>query len=270
MRARAAISRITSTLGELFDEEDLYQAITPTCRDLIPDRARDVAAKADGALAAIHHQTGFLPECVTSLVGCAYHHWLGHRPNTLTPEGATRVIFAMRDLGVDTTGLDSWPEEIGQRYDASQLVKMVTAAGPPQVESDDDRRARIFDSLSPASLVLASKARTHFVAGHFEEAVLAACKALAEETRRRTSLSDDGKSLMQAAFTKTGQPPTALIPINALSDPTDLSQQEGVMFLAMGVFSALRNVAAHKNHRFDEHLALESIATVSLVCRHLP
>ena len=88
---------------------------------------------------------------------------------------------------------------------------------------------------------LRAATRTRFLTGHFADAVESGVKALCECTRTRTGRSDDGDSLITAAFS----PNAPLLRINSMRSKNDESEQRGHMLLCQGAVAAWRNPRAH-------------------------
>lgn len=88
---------------------------------------------------------------------------------------------------------------------------------------------------------LRAATRTRFVANHYADAVESGVKALNECVRKRSGLTEDGDSLMTAAFSAN----SPRLRINKGRSKSDESAQRGHMFLCQGVVGAWRNPRAH-------------------------
>lgn len=158
---------------------------------------------------------------------------------------------------------------------------------PAKKTTKDDgptRRQQLFDVLPLVPTLKVPPVRDNFIGGHFGAAVFEAIGVLTAQLRRLSGLTNDGHKLAGDALNINGlkvkQPPPPAPPvqptppkvaINDLKDDNDKSQQEGVMYLAMGVYAAVRNLTNHYNNTaLDEPKTVEGLAVVSLVLRHLP
>ena len=83
--------------------------------------------------------------------------------------------------------------------------------------------------------------RAEFVADDYFHTVLEATKSIAHKIRNRTSLTDDGASLVDRALGGD----TPMLAINALSTENEKSEQRGFANLVKGVFGMFRNPTAH-------------------------
>lgn len=103
-------------------------------------------------------------------------------------------------------------------------------------------------------------------AGHHREALLRAAAVLQEEIRRLAGSTLDGAQLMNAAFGSSKQPKVV---IANRRTKTGKSVQQGVHNLALGLVSAVRNPASHGLIELTGAEALERLAVMSLIYRHL-
>jgi uncharacterized protein (TIGR02391 family) len=102
--------------------------------------------------------------------------------------------------------------------------------------------------------------------GHYRNAVLDASLALVNFVKERSRLHNlDGAKLMSTAFSKNNP----VLCVNALADPTDEDEQEGIMHLFLGAVLALRNPRAHALLDDSPELALEYIGLTSLLAKRL-
>lgn len=102
--------------------------------------------------------------------------------------------------------------------------------------------------------------------GHYRNAVLDASVALVNFVKERSRRHDlDGANLMRTVFSKSNP----VLAFNDLNDPTELDYQEGMMHLFEGAVLALRNPRAHALLDDSPEDALEYIALLSLLAKHL-
>lgn len=104
----------------------------------------------------------------------------------------------------------------------------------------EDKTAPIlsFDNLHP-------KVREHcesrFLSGHYSDAILTAYKVVLNEIKLITGLDDDGKPLVEKAFSLHNP----VIKLNKLSSQSDKDEQIGFMLLYSGAALGIRNPKAH-------------------------
>ncbi len=102
--------------------------------------------------------------------------------------------------------------------------------------------------------------------GQYEDAVLSASKSLVNFVKEKTGRDDlDGANLMRTVFS----PNSPVLAFNDLSDQTDKDEQEGMMYLYLGVVLGLRNPTAHAFPVISPDRALEYIALVNLLMSRL-
>lgn len=105
-----------------------------------------------------------------------------------------------------------------------------------------------------------------FKDGHYADAVEAACKMLKTLVQNYSGRRDlDGAKLMSEVFTKN----TPILAFNALSNQSDLDEQEGMMFLFRGVMSAFRNPRSHDFVQDHPEDALQAISFISFLAKQL-
>jgi len=105
---------------------------------------------------------------------------------------------------------------------------------------------------------------------HYRQAVHAAATAITAHTQTklgRTDVADD--ALMQEAFSpnppQQGKP-RLRCPGNP-NDQTVKSRQRGALQYAIGCYFAIRNPAAHETGEWDQQIALEHLAALSVLAR---
>jgi hypothetical protein len=109
--------------------------------------------------------------------------------------------------------------------------------------------------------------------GHYREAVQAAAQALFDShlpAKLGVAPARSARDLLAQAFLT--EPPTAANPRLRLADYPDssatwTSQHEGARFFGMGCAQLIRNLATHDGMKPDEQVALEQLASLSLLAR---
>lgn len=105
---------------------------------------------------------------------------------------------------------------------------------------------------------------------HYRQAVHAAATAITAHTQTklgRTDVADD--ALMQEAFS-TNPPQPGKPRLRCPGDPSDQtvkSRQRGALQYAIGCYFAIRNPAAHETGEWDQQIALEHLAALSVLAR---
>ncbi|MBI2394548.1 MAG: TIGR02391 family protein [Deltaproteobacteria bacterium] len=270
MSARASISRITTTISDLLDPGDVRRIAGHLYEDNLP-RTGNGGRMADALLGSMEqagHRTT-RNSTLDAIVGAAYTRWLGDPSIDFSEEAALTVLREMKALRLDVSGLSTWPEEVRRR--GTRRTEPVV----PRAEDDVGRRQRLFDSLPLVPAVKVAAVRTAFIDGHRGNALFAAIGVLTTELRRRSGSVEDGRDLATFALTTNGlrrnppvEPP---VKVNALSNENERGEQEGVMYLAMGLYGAIRNPNNHYHGAaLDDAKAIEAIALVSLLLRYLP
>ena len=105
---------------------------------------------------------------------------------------------------------------------------------------------------------------------NYFHAVLEASKSIADKIRNKTSLSGDGSSLIETAFTLSNDIP--YLAINTLTTETDRGEQRGFMNLLKGLMGCFRNPTAHNPRitwEINEKDALDILSFISLLHRKL-
>jgi uncharacterized protein (TIGR02391 family) len=109
---------------------------------------------------------------------------------------------------------------------------------------------------------------SELITENYFHSVFEAVKSIAEEIRRKTSLTLDGAELIDKALSVTNP----LIKINSLQTETDQSEQKGFSNLIKGIFGMFRNTTAHAPKAvwtITEDEALDIMTTISLIHKKL-
>ena len=100
--------------------------------------------------------------------------------------------------------------------------------------------------------------------GHYANAIEDAVKALNALVRLNSGIDDkDGSALMECVFS----PKTPVLKFNDLADQPDQDEQRGFMMMFSGAVAGLRNPRSHKIIKDDPEMALEFIASISLLAK---
>lgn len=109
--------------------------------------------------------------------------------------------------------------------------------------------------------------RRHFSRGAYFHAVFECCKALNVAVENNTGIEKSGQALMSAALGVDG--PLAL---NRRLTQSERDEQQGVMFLCMGLMNAIRNPQAHEpelSWPMTREDALDVLTLISFLFRKL-
>lgn len=105
---------------------------------------------------------------------------------------------------------------------------------------------------------------SELITENYFHSVFEAVKSIAEEIRKKTSLTLDGSELIDRAFSVN----SPLIKINPLENETEKSEQKGFSNLIKGVFGMFRNTTAHSPKivwQITEDEALDIMTTISMI-----
>lgn len=120
-----------------------------------------------------------------------------------------------------------------------------------------------FDVLVTHPL-LTSATRQLFADQHYTRAVEQGFKAVNSLVKHRTGFTDEGRPLMERAFSPNGPK----LAVNSLTTRTEKDEQTGTMFLYAGAMAGIRNVRTHDiNHIDDASTALELLGFANYLMR---
>ena len=105
----------------------------------------------------------------------------------------------------------------------------------------------VFDVLVTHPL-LTNATRQLFVDGHYARAVEQGFKAVNSLVKQRTGFADEGRPLMERAFSPNGPK----LVVNSLKTRTEKDEQTGTMFLFAGAMAGIRNVRTHDLSHVDD------------------
>ena len=113
---------------------------------------------------------------------------------------------------------------------------------------------------------LSGKTKELFDNGHYSESVFEALKLFDQRIARISGITDTGRGLMMAAFSKN----KPKIQLNSLMSETQTNEQEGYMFITAGMMSAIRNPRGHEAEYYDDvDSCLDYLTLVSLCIRKI-
>lgn len=110
-------------------------------------------------------------------------------------------------------------------------------------------------------------ARSHFCRGAYFHAVFESCKAFDTAVRNNTGIQKSGQSLMTEALALNGP-----VKLNSQQKQSEKDEQQGIMYLCMGLMNAVRNPQAHEpelDWPMSRDDALDVLALVSFLFRKL-
>jgi len=106
-----------------------------------------------------------------------------------------------------------------------------------------------------------------FVAGHTSMQFLNVVRAFDTAVRNNISSQKSGQALMSEALSLNGP-----IKLNSQQKPSEKDEQQGIMYLCMGLMNAVRNPQAHEpelNWPMSRDDALDVLTLVSFLFRKL-
>ena len=148
--------------------------------------------------------------------------------------------------------------------DEGKLFRVGRSATTVARDKSDDQLA--FDGRQFHPSVL-KHSRAHFYRGAYFHAVFEACKALDTSVRLATQSDKSGQPLMSEALSLTGK-----VKVNAQQTVSERDEQQGIMFLCMGLMNAVRNPQAHEpelHWPMSREDALDVLAMISFLFRKL-
>ncbi|MCK5306747.1 MAG: TIGR02391 family protein [Candidatus Omnitrophica bacterium] len=114
--------------------------------------------------------------------------------------------------------------------------------------------------------ILMPECQKLFLDGHINESVRKALEKYEVYVQRKSSLKIIGKNLMGKAFSLRGQ----TIKLNALSTESEKNEQEGFMYISMGVMQWWRNTLSHGDEKqISHHEALGRLFLISNLLHRL-
>lgn len=130
-------------------------------------------------------------------------------------------------------------------------------------EAPAARATRAFGELDIHPAIAAASAAL-FENKHYANAVEDGCKALQHVVQIKSGRMDlDGTDLMQTVFS----PKQPILAVGDLGTESGRNEQQGMMFMASGAMSWLRNPRAHELRSDEPERAIEYIAFLSMLAK---
>lgn len=143
---------------------------------------------------------------------------------------------------------------------ATLKEKMGTVSETPRTTN-----LKLFNARKLHSAVIFSS-KNLFRDGYYSQAIFEACKALGNRVQEASGLGTTGRSLMSTAFSKNNPK----IRLNDNKTQSDMDEQEGFMYIFMGVMQGIRNPKGHDILNIKEpHRALDYLSLISLLLKRL-
>jgi uncharacterized protein (TIGR02391 family) len=164
-----------------------------------------------------------------------------------------------------------WEQRVRACREPSRLfavpIEQLHATAYGQVD-EEEASAEPFDHNGFWSLIhqkVIDAARPRFEAGHYSDAVEWALKAVAQEVRRRTGLTEDGSDLMHKAFS----PKRPILIFQDQIPSTQGSMQQGYMEIFSGAMTGIRNPKAHGMVQLDQRRCIHFLFLASLLAEKI-
>jgi len=154
----------------------------------------------------------------------------------------------------------------GDKTETHPVVSLAFERGTLQqtIETDEERRTRIFDSMRFHAEVVAT-CRDRFVAGQADDAIFQGCLRINAVVQARTGSALDGDALFGSVL--GGDPPQ--VRFTPCSTTDEKNEQAGFRFLFQGMAKGIRNPRGHRRVGTDEISAMEHLAFLSMLLRFL-
>ncbi len=148
----------------------------------------------------------------------------------------------------------------------AQLERLIESFQEAIEDEGPDERARAAFADLDLHPAIRTATESQLAGGHHADAVRNACLALDALVHAASGRYDKyGTELMMDVFS----PDKPALAFNELRDEADKSEQKGMMLLYAGAMLAMRNRPAHKVPEYDAERAVEAIAFISFLAKHL-
>ena len=171
------------------------------------------------------------------------------------PERFERVRGQVNDV------LGWYGLEVTETGEGRRMPERVTRLRPAKTPDEVAFDGRAFHTQ------VVEHSREHFRRGAYFPAVFECCKAFDAAVRKNTGIDKSGQALMSEALSLNGP-----LKVNSQSSQSEKDQQQGIMFLCMGLMSAVRNPQGHEPERdwpMTREDALDVLTLVSFLFRKL-
>ena len=182
-------------------------------------------------------------------------------------EYAVKQILRALEPGLEQFDLDSWTPELEAKAAVDRGLGVLADQEEIAARLIPDAPTLLADRLHPW---VWDSARTLWESRHYRQAVQAAATSLnakVQDNVNRRDVSDD--KLIQEAFGQNEPEPgkPRLRVPGVLTDESVRSRQRGVLQLGLACTWAIRNPATHDDEEWEEQLALERLAALSVFAR---
>lgn len=180
---------------------------------------------------------------------CNPQGWIGRRENFDAFLNSVNEVLAFYGLKIDENG------SLNQISGRSSTVRQTKSADEVAFE------AHGFHSE------IIKHGRSHFCRGAYFHAVFECCKIFDFAVQNNTGLNKSGQPLMSEALSLNGP-----IKLNSQQKQSEKDEQQGIMYLCMGLMNAIRNPQAHEpelHWPMSREDALDVLALISFLFRKL-
>ncbi len=181
------------------------------------------------------------------------------------------------------SALEQIAKVIGDRYTGSEISEFFRKAGFPTIRHDGTTKWRfVYNALEQiqgnrygprqvagiVQILCDPQAwAATFFGGHYFHAVFECCKAFDKIVREKSNVDKHGSELMSGALSVTGT-----LKLNSQQTETQRNEQEGLMFLCIGLMRAVRNPESHEpelDWPITREDALDILSLISFVYRQV-
>lgn len=244
-----AIETLARIIGQYFTGVEISRLFE---RSSFGDLRHDGGTKwrfVEQAFNELQRRAGDRPHCVLQVIKTACHPqgWINQRDAFDAFLGALNKVLTFYGLQLD---------DKGQLLETSQKATTVS--------SSRSRDEAVFDARGFHPMVV-RHGRGHFVRGAYFHAVFECCKAFDAAVRENTGSTKNGQPLMSEALSLTGP-----VKLNSQTSQSEKDEQQGIMYLGMGLMNAVRNPQAHEpelNWPMKYEDALDVLALISFLVR---
>ena len=180
-----------------------------------------------------------------------------------------RLARCGQRLGIQCSSSD-WPSIRRAALDAHHCVSLHWQNFEAGAERPDTRQPLALENTGDLHAWVSEAAEGPWRLGQYRQAVLDAATALETHTRSKLGRRDlHGTRLYAAAFASTFAPdrPQLYFPFDQPHTPEWRSTHEAAKYLGMAVTMGIRNWAAHTTAGLHPQVALEYLATLSVLSR---